>query len=46
VLFTSGYAETAFTHNGNLEPGVLLVSKPYTQTDLARMVRKALSSEP
>jgi CheY-like chemotaxis protein len=44
VLFTSGYTENAFTHNGNLEPGVLLLSKPYAQTDLARMVRMALSS--
>jgi CheY-like chemotaxis protein len=46
VLFTSGYTENAFTHNGKLEPGVLLLSKPYAHTDLARMVRKALSSKP
>jgi hypothetical protein len=46
VLFTSGYTENAFTHNGKLEPGVLLLSKPYAHTDLARMVRKALNSKP
>ena len=46
VLFTSGYTENALTHNGKLEPGVLLLSKPYAQTDLARMVRKAISSKP
>ena len=43
VLFTSGYTENALTHNGKLEPGVLLLSKPYGHADLARMVRKALS---
>jgi PAS domain S-box-containing protein len=42
VLFTSGYTQNAITHHGRLDPGVLLLSKPYRKTDLARMVRVAL----
>jgi DNA-binding LytR/AlgR family response regulator len=42
VLFTSGYTENAFIHNGRLEAGVLLLSKPYAKSELARMIRKAL----
>lgn len=42
VLFTSGYAENAIAHQGQLEPGVSLLSKPYTRADLARKVRAAL----
>ena len=43
VLFTSGYTESVMVHNGRLDPGVLLLAKPYRTSDLARMVRKALS---
>jgi PAS domain S-box-containing protein len=46
VLFTSGYAEKAIVHQGRLDPGVRLLSKPYRRAELARMVRQALSSEP
>jgi PAS domain S-box-containing protein len=42
VLFTSGYIETAIMDGGRLDPGVLLLAKPYRKGDLARMVRKAL----
>jgi CheY-like chemotaxis protein len=42
VLFTSGYTETAIVHHGRLDPGVLLLAKPYRKFDLARMIRKAL----
>jgi PAS domain S-box-containing protein len=44
VLFTSGYTETAIVHHGRLDPGVLLLAKPYRKIDLARMIRKALSA--
>ena len=42
VLFTSGYTENAIIHHGRLDPGVLLLSKPYRKSDLARLVREAI----
>jgi PAS domain S-box-containing protein len=42
VLFTSGYTQEAIVHHGRLDPGVLLLGKPYRKADLARMVRVAL----
>jgi CheY-like chemotaxis protein len=44
VLFTSGYTENAIVHHGRLDPGVLLLAKPYRKSDLARMVRLALAA--
>jgi CheY-like chemotaxis protein len=46
VLFTSGYTENAIVHHGRLEPGVLLLPKPYRRIDLARMIRRALAAPP
>jgi PAS domain S-box-containing protein len=43
VLFMSGYTENAIIHHGRLDPGVLLLSKPFRATDLARMVRRAVA---
>ena len=43
VLFTSGYTESAVVHHGRLDPGVLLLPKPYRTADLARMIRQALA---
>jgi signal transduction histidine kinase/CheY-like chemotaxis protein len=45
VLFTSGYTENAIVHHGRLDPGVLLLAKPYRKADLARMIRRALGRE-
>jgi PAS domain S-box-containing protein len=42
VLYTSGYTQNAIVHQGRLDPGVLLLGKPYRKMDLARMVRVAL----
>jgi PAS domain S-box-containing protein len=42
VLYTSGYTENAIVHHGRLDPGVLLLAKPYRKADLARMLRMAL----
>jgi nitrogen-specific signal transduction histidine kinase/ActR/RegA family two-component response regulator len=42
VLYTSGYTEDAVIHHGRLDPGVLLLAKPYRKSDLARMIRRAL----
>ena len=44
VLFTSGYTEDAIIHHGRLDPGVLLLTKPYRRSDLAAMIRKALAA--
>jgi len=44
VLYTSGYAEDAITHQGRLQPGAQLLAKPYRRADLARKVRTALSN--
>jgi len=41
-LFTSGYTENAIVHHGRLDAGVLLLTKPYRKSDLARMIRLAL----
>ncbi len=42
VVFTSGYTENSIVHNGQLDPGVHLVSKPWRIDDLARRLRSAL----
>jgi len=44
VLFMSGYTENAIIHHGRLDPGVLLLAKPFHKSELARMVRQALST--
>jgi hypothetical protein len=45
VMFSSGYTENAVIHHGRLEPGLLLLPKPYRKEELARMVRVALAHE-
>jgi signal transduction histidine kinase len=44
ILYTTGYARNAIIHQGRLDPGVGLVAKPFTQTDLARTVRNVLDA--
>ncbi|MBS0297084.1 MAG: response regulator [Proteobacteria bacterium] len=42
VLFTTGYSRNAIVHHGRLDPGVQLVSKPFTFEQLASRVRDVL----
>ena len=42
VLFTTGYARNAIVHQGRLDPGVELLSKPFAYADLAARVRDLL----
>ena len=46
VLHTSGYTENAIVHHGRLDPGVLLLGKPYLRAELADKLRQALARRP
>ena len=35
VLYMTGYARNSIIHHGRLDPGVALITKPFSQTDLA-----------
>jgi DNA-binding response OmpR family regulator len=43
VLFITGYAENAAVGNGHLEPGMELLTKPFSLDDLTRKVRSMLA---
>ncbi len=45
VLYTSGYTDNAIVHQGRLDAGVLLLTKPYRMSGLAEMIRRALQSD-
>lgn len=44
VLFTSGYTQNAIVHGGRLDPGVHLISKPYSREQLATKLRSMLTA--
>jgi CheY-like chemotaxis protein len=44
VLFASGYTRDIVFHDGKLDEGVALISKPYRLDELARAVRDALDA--
>jgi signal transduction histidine kinase/DNA-binding response OmpR family regulator len=45
VLFTTGYARNAIVHNGRLDPGVELITKPFTANGLAAKIADLLQPE-
>ncbi|MGH8173483.1 MAG: ATP-binding protein [Rhodanobacteraceae bacterium] len=42
VLFTTGYARNAIVHQGRLDEGVELLTKPYTREQMAARIREIL----
>ncbi len=44
VLYTTGYTRNAIVHNGVLDAGVQLISKPFTLEQLAAKMREVLDS--
>ncbi len=44
VLFTTGYARNAIVHDGRVDPGVQLITKPFTYAALAGKLRDILDA--
>jgi PAS domain S-box-containing protein len=44
VLFTTGYTRNAIVHHGRLDPGIHLISKPFSFQELATRVRARLDA--
>ena len=42
VLYTTGYTRNAIVHNGMLDPGTNLLTKPFSIEELAAKIRKTL----
>ena len=45
VLFTTGYARNAIVHDGRLDPGVELLTKPFTQAALGEKLRDIIDAK-
>ncbi len=41
IIFMSGYSENAIIHHGRLDPGVVLIQKPFRKVDLIQEIVKA-----
>jgi CheY-like chemotaxis protein len=46
VLYTTAYTRNAIVHNGMLDPGTNLLTKPFSIEELAAKVRKILDDGP
>ena len=42
VIFTTGYTRNAVVHNGQIDPGVAFLQKPFQPSTLARKIRAVL----
>jgi len=45
VVFMTGYTRNAIVHNGMLDPGVRLITKPFTIDDIGRELQAAIADE-
>jgi signal transduction histidine kinase/ActR/RegA family two-component response regulator len=45
VIFMTGYTRNAIVHNGMLDPGVRLITKPFTIDEISRELRAAIAGE-
>jgi PAS domain S-box-containing protein len=45
VLFATGYARDAIVHDGRVDPGVQLITKPFIYSELASRLRTVLDGE-
>jgi hypothetical protein len=46
VLYISGYSENDIHEQGALEPGLLILQKPFTRQSLGRKIREILDAKP
>ena len=44
VLFASGYERSTLMHDGRLDPGVELLTKPFSRSQLASRIRAVLDA--
>ena len=43
VVYMSGYAEDAISHQGVLDPGIAFLQKPFTAETLSKKIREVLN---
>jgi FixJ family two-component response regulator len=43
VLYMTGYSRNAIVHQGRLDPGVSMIQKPVSESDLAFRIRSMLN---
>ena len=46
VVFMTGYTRNAIVHNGVVDAGAFLISKPFTAAQLAAKIQEALAAAP
>lgn len=46
IIYMTGYTRNAIIHNGRLDPGILLVTKPFTVQQLGAKIAEAIAALP